>query len=180
LRSQNKVTESGTDIRYIINNPERLEFSNSDFYGSPLFGFMLGSPFVGLLLFVLVRKRNEERNKDFRQVKKRNANKLARRKLRAAAKALKSNESASFYAEIFSALYGYLGDRLGIDGSQLSRVSIFNKLKDQQIEQALIDQLASTLDTCEMARFAPTTQSSEQTFYDQTVKLIESLENQLK
>lgn len=180
VRSQNRVTESGSDIRYIVNDPNLLEPTEDHFYGSALFGFLLFSPFVGFLFFLFFRKHSEDRNKDKRLVKKRNANKLARRRLRAAAKALKSNDSAAFYSEIFNALYGYLGDRLGLDGSQLSRVIIFNKLKEQQIEKGVIDNLAETLDTCEMARFAPAANTSEQAFYDQTVKLIETLESQLK
>ncbi len=178
--SKNRVTQSGTDIRYIVNNPENLKPSGNPFFKTLSFHGLLAFPFIGLFLFLILRKRNESRNKDLKQVRMRRANKLAKMRLKGAAKALKANDSTNFYGEIFKALYGYLSDRLGIDGSDLSRIVIVKKLKERSVDQATIDQLASTLDTCEMVRFAPATGTSDQEFYGQTVALIENIESQLK
>ena len=178
--SKNRVTQSGTDIRYIVTNPEKLKPSGNPFFKTLSFHGLLTFPFMGLFLFLILRKRNESRNKDVKQVRMRRANKLAKMRLKGAAKALKAADSANFYGEIFKALYGYLSDRLGIEGSELSRIVIVKKLKQRGVDQSAIDQLAKTLDTCEMVRFAPATGTSDQEFYGQTVALIENIESQLK
>jgi len=105
---------------------------------------------------------------------------MARRRLKLASKALKSNDSKLFYAEIFKAIYGYMSDKLGIPGSLLSRQVIIENLQQRNIDEDLIHELSSTIEACEMARFAAAHNVSEEEFYDQTVKLISKLDNRIK
>ena len=97
-----------------------------------------------------------------------------------AEKALKSNDSKQFYAEIFKALYGYMSDKLGIPGSLLSRQVIVENLRERNIEEELITELSQTIETCEMARFAAITEMTNREFYEQTVKLISKLDSRIK
>ncbi|HKL02252.1 MAG TPA: hypothetical protein VJ911_01200, partial [Cryomorphaceae bacterium] len=149
------------------------------FFGS--FGFYgaLGLPFVMLIAFLLFRKRKKTLDSDFIGTKQRKANRKARKRLKDAEKALKAGDHKQYYAEIFKALYGYLGDKLNIPGSQLSKLVIGEKLSNAGVKPETIESLIKTLDACEMARFASVEGKEHQAFFRETVSLIAQLENEL-
>ncbi|MFT4772473.1 MAG: hypothetical protein ACI9D1_002512, partial [Cryomorphaceae bacterium] len=45
---------------------------------------------------------------------------------------------------------------------------------------AIFNDVTYVIDTCEMARFAPVTEVSDEAFYNRTADLIENLEGRLK
>ena len=180
MRSQNIVKQSNEDIRYIETDAERLKADGSHFFGSPLYFVLLVLPFVIFAGFVLFRKKREADAFDVEGTRKRKATRMARKRLKSAAGALKSNDSKLFYAEIFKALYGYLSDKLGIPGSLLSRQVIADNLRDRGVDEDLIHQLTRTLEDCEMARFSSTEKMGDENFYSQTVKLITKLDSKIK
>ncbi len=179
-RAKNRVTQSGKDIRYILTNPKKLQSKDNSFFGSTAHYGFLGAPFLILLMFLLARKREQERNKDLTVVKMRGAGKLAKRRLKAADTAMKEGRTQDFYREVFKALFGYLSDRLSIASSELTRHNIEKELLERGVTMEEIDTLNSTLDSCEMARFAPVTGMSEEEFYNQAATLIEKLENSIQ
>ncbi len=178
-RAKNRITQSGSEIRYIITNPGRMSKSGSEFYGTSTFYATMGAPFVALIAFLVFRKRREALESDYVGTRQRRANRKARKRLRDAEKALKAKDDKNFYAEIFKALYGYLGDKLNIPGSQLSKSIITEKLKHRNVKPETVANLISTLDTCEMARFASTSNKEQSSFYRDTVSLITQMESEL-
>lgn len=179
-RAKNIVEQSGLDIRYIITDSNMLSGPRSQFFGTPLFWAASAGPFALLLIFLLYRRRKEALYKDVKGRKKRRASRLAQKRLKAAEAALKSGDSSVFYQEIFKGLYGYLGDKLGIPIGQLSRQKIFSELEKNGLKEATIKDVTYVIDTCEMARFAPVTEVSDEVFYKRTAELIENLEGKLK
>lgn len=179
-RPKNIVEQSGLDIRYIITNENVLSVSRSQFFGTPIFWAGTAGPFVLLLAFLVYRKRKEALDKDVSGRKKRGASRMARKRLKAAENALKLGDSQVFYQEIFKALYGYLGDKLGIPIGQLSRQKIINELEQHEVKETTLNDVTYVIDTCEMARFAPVTEVSDEVFYKRTAELIENLEGRLK
>lgn len=83
------------------------------------------------------------------------ANKVARRRLRSAQKFLDEKSYDKFYDELLKALWGYLGDKLSLPASRLSRDSIASVLGERGVSQELIDNLITVIDECEMARYTP-------------------------
>lgn len=53
------------------------------------------------------------------------------------------------------ALWGYVGDRLNMPASELTRDNIREKLTERDATAELTDQFIAALDECEFARFAP-------------------------
>ena len=179
-RAKNIVEQSGLDIRYIITDANVLAGPRSQFFGTPLFWAGTAGPFAILFIFLIYRRRKEALDKDVRGKKKRGAGRMAHKRLKAAQAALKSGDSQVFYQEIFKALYGYLGDKLGIPIGQLSRQRILTELERSGVNEAAVNDVTYVIDTCETARFAPVTETSDEVFYKRTAELIENLEGRLK
>lgn len=179
-RAKNIVEQSGLDIRYIITDESELSATRSQFFGTSLFWAGSAGPFALLLIFLVYRRRKEALNKDVRGRKKRGASRMAKKRLKAAEVALKSGDSSVFYQEIFKALYGYLGDKLGIPIGELSRQKILSELQQNGVKEAVINDVSYVINTCETARFAPVTETSDEVFYNRTAELIENLEGRLK
>lgn len=179
-RAQNIVEQTTHDIRYIKTNNDSLKPKDRQFFKSVGYYTALSLPFIGFILFLGFRKKRATELDDVQGTRRRKANKMARRRLKMAEKALKSDDSKQFYAEIFKAIYGYMSDKLGIPGSLLSRQVIIENLKVRNIDESLIHELSETIETCEMARFAAVTEMSNREFYNQTVKLISKLDSRIK
>ena len=179
-RVQNTVKQSADDIRYIETESEKLVARGEQFFKTSGYFAAVGMPFLGFILFLVFRKRRARELDDVKGTRRRKANKMARRRLKLADKALKANDSKLFYAEIFKAIYGYMSDKLGIPGGLLSRQVIIQNLEELNIDKELILKLSNTIETCEMARFAATGDVSNQEFYRETVKLISKLDSQIR
>jgi HEPN domain-containing protein len=179
-RAKNIVEQSGLDIRYIITDENELSATRSQFFGTSLFWAGSAGPFALLLIFLVYRRRKEALDKDVRGRKKRGASRMAKKRLKAAEGALKAGDSSVFYQEIFKALYGYLGDKLGIPIGELSRQKILSELQQNGVKEAVINDVSYVINTCETARFAPVTETSDEVFYNRTAELIENLEGRLK
>lgn len=85
----------------------------------------------------------------------RKANTVALRRLKKAGKYLKAKDEKLFYEEVLRAVWGYLGDKLAIPTSELTRENIQSKLQQYGLEDMLITQFTQVIDTCEFARYAP-------------------------
>jgi hypothetical protein len=180
---QNKedVKVLGDDIRYIKTN--RPEFSSTEehFFGSAGFYASLLLPLLGFIAFVIIRKKNIEKNRDLIAVKERKATKMARKRLVEAEKNLKAAKKEQFYIEISQALYGYVSNKLNISVANLTKDNIINSLKAKGATDATVEKLIHTVDTCEYARYAPNAVSGDlNTIYNDTVELITKLENEIK
>ena len=113
-------------------------------------------------------------------MKKRKANKAASKHLSEAKKLLYSGNSTDFYDAISKALYGYLSDKLNLKQTDLSKENIVEILKHNNVSQEVISLFLETINNCEMARFAPSSDASTQVVYDSADKVITKLEEELK
>ena len=71
----------------------------------------------------------------------RRADKIARRRLRKAASAMKKKNRDLFYDELLTALWGYLGDKLKMPTSELLRDNIRQNLENNSIPSSVTDRL---------------------------------------
>ena len=114
-------------------------------------------------------------------LKNKKANKIAKMRMASAYQHLKANDIKSFYDAVARALLGYLGDKLNIPISELTKDRIREALFAKQISETHVNLLTNTLNTCEMALFAPSSDATAiETIYKDTIKLIASLEGELK
>lgn len=107
------------------------------------------------------------------------AGKEATKRLRKAAAALKAGQDDAFYEAMSAAMWGYLGDKLSMQPSQLTRENIAGKLADAGVSQDIIDRVLGLLDQFEMARFTPDSGSAaiKREAYDNASRVIAAIEN---
>ena len=176
--SKEDVKYLGKDIRFIKSDPGNLEktgdilFSKQSFYSAYAFAFL------AFVLILFLRREHIKRNSDISLVKNRKAGKVAIKRLQTASACLKNEEIDQFYDEILKAIWGYLSDKLSIPVSDLTRNNAIASLQEFGIEDEHINQLSQILDTCEFARFAPSSSNVEAaSVYEEASKFIKSVEN---
>jgi len=180
-RSKEDVKVLGNDIRYIKTNNIQLVPRGNYFFGSAAFCLLLISPFLLFFLFIFIRRKHIEKNKDSVAVKSRKATKMAKKQLVLAEKHLNANNKETFYVEIFKALHGYTGSKFNIPTANLNKDNITDSMKLRGVSEATIQQLMSTLDNCEFAHYAPSAASGDlKEIYNNTVELITKIENEIK
>ena len=171
------IKQLGTDIRYIdTKQPEKnteYRIQNTDliwlFYVVPLL--------IAVILLVVLRKQIKEAA-DINRVRYKRANKVAQKRLKAAAAALKANDKNTFYAEIERAAWTYLSDRLSIPTAELNKENITSILQQKGVKEDLIAEVKNVLSTAEFARYAPSTDHAMEDLYSATTNLINNLEDQ--
>ena len=177
------IRELGSDIRYIsaarftpaTGNPSpvtRLRFNSWQMwllYAGPLA--------IALLLFAIFRKRIRE-NADIIGVRKRQANSVARKRLKKA-KALMAQpqQKEQFFEEIERASLQYLSDRLSIPTADLNKDTITSTLRAKSVADDLIDRTNRVLSDAAFARYAPAMGITPADLYRQTEQLINDLED---
>ena len=175
------IRELGSDIRYISaanfvpasdNEVMRMQF------GSWQMGALYGGPLViALGLFIIFRKRIRE-NADIIGVRKRQANSVARKRLKTAKKLLaEPQHKEKFFEEIERASLQYLSDRLSIPTADLNKDTITSTLRGKAIDDALIERTNRVLSDAAFARYAPAMGVKPEELYAQTEQLINDLED---
>ena len=132
---------------------------------------------IAILLLVVMRKQIKEAA-DINRVRYKRANKVAQKRLKAAATALKANDKAKFYEEIERAAWTYLSDRLSIPTAELNKDNIASLLRQKGVSEARVDEVMQVLSTAEFARYAPSTDHTMDDLYTATTNLINNLENE--
>lgn len=170
----------GKDIRYIKTGEPNFEKDHEPLYGSPLFYSLTVAPAFAFLLLLMVRKRNEKNAGNSGLIKSQRANKEAMKRLSLAKKYLSTNEKEKFLDEMFKALWGFIGDKLQIPVSDLSKDKVSDILASRNLSPELINEFTSTIDSCEFARFAGGIADSNEKLYEKGIAIITKLENSIK
>jgi hypothetical protein len=178
--SKEDVKFIGKDIRFIKTNDFTPRLKGQIFFGTTNFYLAYLVPFlVFILAFVFNRKRIRE-NADIARVKNKRANRVAMKRLKAASASLKAQKKEEFYDEILKALWGYTSDKLNLPLADLNKENITEILQSKNVEQELTQDFLNILDTCEFARYAPSTGSSEMDeLYKKTMETITKLEKSI-
>jgi hypothetical protein len=168
----------GKDIRFVKSDPGNLKESGNIFLSKQSFYTSYAFSLLAFLVVLFLRREHIRRNSDLSMVKNRKAGKVAIKRLQLASACLKNEEIDQFYDEILKALWGYLSDKLNIPVSELTRTNSIAALQEQGIDEENIESLSRILDTCEFARFAPSSSGAEAaTIYEGASQFIKSVEN---
>ncbi len=174
------IKQLGSDIRYIDVNGKWLKKKSKPFieYGSAEYWLCYLLPLgIATMLLIVLRKRIKE-NADRTRVRYKHANKVAQKRLKAAAAALKANDKDAFYAEIERAAWTYLSDRLSIPTADLNKENIASILTQKHVSEQRIAEVMNVLSTAEFARYAPSTDHAMEDLYKATTELINNLEDE--
>lgn len=149
------VRQLGKDIRYIRTGDLKLRPAGSRFFGTTSYWLALIIPFVLFVIGAILNRRRIKANADLVRVKNKAANKMAKKRMKAAARAMKVHNTELFYDEVLKAMWGYVSYKLNIDKAELNRDNINEILQRKSVDNGLIQEFISVLDTCEFARYAP-------------------------
>ncbi len=178
--SKEDVSALHSDIRYIKTTAE-IEKRSTPFFGSAGYIGLMASPFLLFAGLIFVKRKNEDLAADIVGTKRRRATKLAKKRLSAAEKHLSQNNKQTFYDEVSRAIWGYLGDKLNIDHSQLSKDNVEEKLLAKNVRTDSIGKLKDLIGTCEQALYAPVGAGDEmKQNYNVAIALITDLEDEIK
>ena len=143
------------DIRYIKLGDVSLSPRGRFFLGSLACWLWYVVPALAfVVLFVLYRKQIAA-NANLAYVRTKKANKMAVKRLKSAGRLLAEGKQNDFYDEVLKALWGYVADKLSISTSSLTKDNVADKLRQHGVDDTLVGDFLSLLDTCEFARFAP-------------------------
>ncbi len=167
------------DIRFIRVGEPQLKVRNRFFVGS--WGYVL--TLIGLcvlfagLLFYMQKRIRELRD----TVKQRNrkANKKARQRLKEAHRYMVSAKESAFYEEMLRALLGYVGDKLNIPVSDLSKENIREQLLMKGASEGDVNELLQIISDCEFAQYAPGKGVQMNNVYQSSLDLIGRFETKL-
>ena len=168
------------DIRY-IKQGESSGTDTSDFlFGSTRYNLILGSLVLAfIVLFVIFRKRAIE-NANITKKKGKKANKVATKRLRVASKMMLQNRRNEFYDEVLRTLWGYVGDKLNMPTTSLSKDNIVEKLQEKAVDQQNIDTFVDAINECEYQRYAPGEDGGDmEKVFSKAMDAISNIDNQL-
>lgn len=175
------VKQLATDIHYIYTGHIHPNKNYQPFFGTPLSWLLYIVPLMLTIgLFIVFRKKAIERA-DIGLVRNKNANKLAQKRLKIAARMLNEGNTELFYEEIMKAVWNYLSYKLNITVSMLTKDNVIAELQNRNIDEVLIQEIIHILNTCEFARFAPTNSQQEMGhLYASSISALSKLENSFR
>jgi hypothetical protein len=190
--SREDVKLLSQDIRFIKVGSPSFSRKGENLYGSGLFVVLMLLPLAGLTGAFVYARRRQTAMLDQAAYRNRRAIHVAQKGLKQAEYLLKeragskgspsSNQRLRFYSEVSRALWKYLGDKLNIPQAEFSVDGAAAELAGRLVEPGLLQSLRSLLESCDMARFAPSSLdvSSMQKTYDEAKRIIVELERTLK
>lgn len=133
---------------------------------------------VILIAAVIIYGRQARLNADVAGRRNARASKVARRRLRQAEEYMKKHQPEQFYEAMLKAMWGYLGDKLSMPVSQLTRENISQTLDSRGVAEDTARKVIDVLDQCEMARYTPDSSSdaSVEAVYNAATSSINELE----
>lgn len=141
--------------------------------------YILSALAIVFIIVALVRwllKRYRSRNVDPVAQRKRNALRIAQRRLKKAASHMAAGESEPFYQEIYRAIWGCLSDKYNIPTSQLNRDTVTTCLIQKQVPEEQQQRILQLLNEVDFARFAPGNPETQmQHIYQQTLDVISEI-----
>jgi len=169
------------DIQFIKLKPFKLKKERNYLMGSPLFILLLSVPLLLFGVVILVLRKRIKESANIAKMRNKKANKTSMKRLKHAREFMNNNKREEFYKEVMTALWGYLGDKLDIAVADISKDNVSEKLNERGISDNYTQEFLNIIELCEYAHFAPATEETRmQNVYNEAVKIINQLEQQLK
>ncbi len=186
--NQEDVQLLSQDIRFIKVWQPSFSRRGEFLYKSGVFVALVFLPLLGFAGTLVYARQRQAEMLDAAGYRNRRALKVAQRGLKQAEQLLASKTSGSsskkleFYSEVSRALHKYLGDKLNIQQADLSIENVLAALNTRSVNGEIPKALKLLWETCEMARFAPTSLEATaiQKTFDEAKRLIVELERTLK
>lgn len=171
------VTQIGSQFRFIKLNTNLQSVGSTYFFKSTEYWIALLTPLLAIPLFIFFGKKREQRLSDVSGNRVRKADKLARKYLSEAKKNLGNQKD--YYIAMERALHNYLKAKLQIQTSDMSKDRIQRLLKERNVDETVLIEFIALLESCEFARYTPSSSTAMQQDYDKASRVISSMDKQL-
>ncbi len=179
--SKEDVQLLGEDIRFIKSGAFTFHRKGEMFLGSAVFYAATFAPVFAFIGFVFYARRREKIQKDVISLRSRKARKMAQKRMKQAKVFLDQKKKEEFYAEVSRALWGYVGDRLGIPPADLSIDQVKQTLQSRNVHEETSGKLLSAIERCEFARFAPSEGTTQMdAMYREAVDIVSTIEDYIR
>ncbi len=178
--SKSEVQVLGKDIRYIRTGDLALRTNGSHLFGSMPWLAGMAAPAVGLILFLGWRRKRESTRNDVAGTRRKQADRVARKRLNEAAIALKSSDRSAFYDALGKALHGYVTDKFGLGPAEVNAANLTERFGRYPGGDVIAKDLIKLMEACDMARFAPVEDRPQQVLFDEAATLIGNTEQLLR
>lgn len=175
--NKQSVIATGDQFNFIKTKSHLTTIGSTYFIDSTPFYLWLLLPLLLIPIAILLGKKREAIASDVAGNKIRKANKLARKYLSTAKKALGNKEP--FYIALEKGLHNYLKAKLKIETSEFRKDKITILLTKKQVDDTTKDGFISLLKNCEMARYSQFSDVQMQQDYDKASEVISYLDKQL-
>ncbi|MEW5798364.1 MAG: BatD family protein [Bacteroidota bacterium] len=179
--SKEDVKLLNQDIRFIKTSTGSFKKVNEELLNTTAAVIWTMIPLVAFIGLLVYRQKELSEMADVVSFRSRKAIKIASKRLHNAKMLLATNKSEEFYAEVSSALWQYVSDKLALDKAELSIDNVTMKLEEKKISGELTARIKECLEACEFARFAPGSSSKEgkSKMYDMASSIIVAAEREL-
>ena len=172
------VTTNSSTFSFIKTNATWISKKEQSFFLSNIFWLLFLLPFLLIPLAIFVRRNQEKRNADIVGNKRRKADRLAKKYLSDAKKALGKKEA--FYIALEKAFHNYLKAKLHIETSDFNKEKIQSLLTERNVDLTVVSEFISILENCELARYTPITQVTMQNDYEKSVITIAAIDKKIR
>jgi oxygen tolerance protein BatD len=167
------------EIRFIKITSPNFDSAGKHFFGSGYFWLLLIAPLVFLSGLIFYRRKLAIDNADLTGLKSKKARKIAKKKLKYAFQLLQKNDEKLFYEEVTKAIWEFIGNKLRIPVSELSRDNVTKNLLTVGYNENTIKELMKVLEYCEMSSYSGTANKRNMNeIYESVVNVISSIENE--
>lgn len=169
-----------SDIHYIKTNKANIREHVDGFFGTwKYIGIYVGLLAVFFAVLAIFH-RQAKANADLVRKRGKRAGKEATKRLKVARKLLNEQNAAAFYEEVLRALLGYVANKLNISTTHLTKDNVRESLSTRGVDEKLIEEYMSVLESCEFARFAPgDPQATMDKIYESASQVINDLNKNL-
>lgn len=169
--------EETKQFAYIKSDAKLKPMNQDQFFGSTAFWSLLVTPVVLIPLAILFGRKRRAYQNDVKGNRLRKADKLARKYLGNAKKSL--GDQTAFYLALEKCLHNYLKARLNIQTSEMSKERISQLLQDRGVTVETTAAFLKLLESCEFARYTPSSSDAMQHDYEQASRVISEIDKQL-
>ncbi|NKI31393.1 BatD family protein [Croceivirga thetidis] len=171
------IIPTGKQFHFIKTNTNFASIKMEPFYGSNKFYTLFFGPLLLIPIVILARRRKEKNELNVEGTKLKKVNRLARKYLSTAKKAL--GDEVKFYVALEKGLHNYLKAKLKIETSEFSKEKITEILRERAADEETVEGFIGLLKNCEMARYSPFSEVQMNSDFEQASQVISRLDKQL-
>ena len=172
------VKPNANAFAFIKTSSNWESMTTKDFFKSTSFWCLLLLPFLAIPLAIVIRREKDKRDADVVGSRIRKADRLAKKYLSEAKKNLGQKEA--FYESLERALHNYLKAKLRIETSDFNKEKIETLLTQKNVDNNVVSEFISIIESCELARYTPITNVTMQNDYDKAAKTISLIDKQIR